>query len=255
MNKTRYYSSFADDFEQSADQNFELPENYQWVRTDIVSKFLSGLIYGLAVIFGGAYCRLFLHMRVKGRKNLKGMKGDLYIFGNHTQPVGDVFIPALCVLPKRIYTVVSTANYGIPVIGRLLPYLGALPTVNTLHGVKELNKAMEHRLAKNHPIVIYPEAHVWEYYTGIRPFPDTSFKFPVKFDKPSFAMTVTYRQAKHFKRPIMEVFIDGPFYPQGATAKEKAADLHSQIYSIMCKRSENSDTEYVKYIKKDGVTE
>lgn len=253
MKKTRYYSSFADDFEQSADQNFQLPENYKWVRTDIISKFLSGLIYGLAVIFGGAYCRFFLHMKVKGRKNIKGMKGDFYIFGNHTQPVGDVFIPALCVLPKRIYTVVSTANYGIPVIGKLLPYLGALPIVNTLHGVKELNKAMEQRLNKKHPIVIYPEAHVWEYYTGIRPFPDTSFKFPVKFDKPSFAMTVTYRRAKRFKRPIMEVFLDGPFYSQGNTVKEKTVNLHSQIYSVMQKRSENSNAEYVKYMIKDGA--
>ena len=251
MKKTRYYASFADDFEQSADQNFKLPENYKWVRTDIVSKFLSGLIYGLAVIFGGAYCRFFLHMKVKGRKNLRGVKGGFFIYGTHTQPIGDVFIPALCVLPKRIYTVVSTANYGIPVIGKLLPYLGALPIVNTLHGVKELNKAMEQRLNKKHPIVIYPEAHVWEYYTGIRPFPDTSFKFPVKFDRPSFAMTVTYRKAKFFKRPLMEVFIDGPFYPQGDTVKEKTVSLHSQIYSVMQKCSENSNENFIIYKSND----
>lgn len=251
MKKTRYYASFADDFEQSADQNFKLPENYKWVRTDIVSKFLSGLIYGLAVIFGGAYCRFFLHMKVKGRKNLRGVKGGFFIYGNHTQPIGDVFIPALCVLPKRIYTVVSTANYGIPVIGKLLPYLGALPIVNTLHGVKELNKAMEQRLNKKHPIVIYPEAHVWEYYTGIRPFPDTSFKFPVKFDRPSFAMTVTYRKAKFFKRPLMEVFIDGPFYPQGDTVKEKTVSLHYQIYSVMQKCSENSNENFIIYKSND----
>ena len=251
MKKTRYYASLADDFEQSADQNFKLPENYKWVRTDIVSKFLSGLIYGLAVIFGGAYCRFFLHMKVKGRKNLRGVKGGFFIYGNHTQPIGDVFIPALCVLPKRIYTVVSTANYGIPVIGKLLPYLGALPIVNTLHGVKELNKAMEQRLNKKHPIVIYPEAHVWEYYTGIRPFPDTSFKFPVKFDRPSFAMTVTYRKAKFFKRPLMEVFIDGPFYPQGDTVKEKTVSLHSQIYSVMQKCSENSNENFIIYKSND----
>ncbi len=250
MKETRYYSSFTEDFEQSANQDFKLPENYKWVRTDIVSKFLSALIYGLAVIFGGAYCKFFLHMRVRGRKNLKGMKGDFFIFGNHTQPIGDVFIPALCVLPKRIYTVVSTANYGIPVIGRVLPYLGALPIEGTLHGVKELNKAIKQRLDKQHPIVIYPEAHVWEYYTEIRPFPDTSFKFPVKFDKPSFAMTVTYRKAKHFKRPIMEVFIDGPFYPQGNTVKEKTESLHSQIYSIMQQRSENSNENFIIYKKR-----
>ena len=79
MKEVRYYSSFVDDFEQSANQNFKLPEDYKWVRTDIISKFLSALIYGLAVIFGGAYCKFFLHMKVRGRKNLKGMENGFFI--------------------------------------------------------------------------------------------------------------------------------------------------------------------------------
>lgn len=247
MKKVRYYSSYTDDFEESANQDYKLPENYKWIRTDIISKFLSGLIYGLAVIFGGAYCKFFLHMKVKGRKNLKGMKGDFFIYGNHTQPVGDVFIPALCVLPKRVFAVVSTANYGISAIGKILPYLGALPIVDSLHGFKELNKAIETRLKKNHPIVIYPEAHVWEYFTDIRPFPETSFKFPIKFNKPTFAMTVTYRKGRLFKRPIMEVYLDGPFYAEGITVKDKTADLHKKVYNKMVERSKNSNYNYIEY--------
>lgn len=247
MKKIRYYSSFTDDFEESANQNFELPENYEWIREDKISGFLSCLIYGLAVFFGGLYCKLFLHIKIKGRKNLKGVKEGFFIYGNHTQPIGDVFIPALCVLPRRIYTVVSTANYGIPLIGKILPFLGALPIVESLHGMKELNKAMEKRIEERHPIVIYPEAHVWEYYTDIRPFPDTSFKYPVKFHKPVFAMTVTYKRSKLFKKPIMEVFLDGPIYPEGDTLKEKTKNLHNAVSSVMKERSKESNFEYIKY--------
>lgn len=248
--EVRYFESFTDDFEQSANQNFELPKDYKWVRDDWGSRLLAVLIYALAVIFSSVYCKFFLHMRIRGRKNVKGLKGDFFIYGNHTQPIGDVFIPALCVLPKRIYTVVGTANYGIPVIGKILPFLGALPIVDSLHGIKELNKAMEYRLEKYHPIVIYPEAHVWEYYTQVRPFPETSFKFPVKFGKPTFAMTVTYKKSRLFKRPIMEVFLDGPFYPNGNTAKEKTTDLHNQVFSAMQQRSRNSNYSYIEYKKK-----
>lgn len=243
----RYYSSFADDFEQSANQDYVLPDNYKWVRNDFGSRVLSALIYTLAVVFSSVYCKFWLHMKVRGRKNLKGIRGGFFVYGNHTQPVGDVFIPALCVLPKRIYTVVSTANYGIPVIGRILPYLGALPIVSSLHGMKELSKAMEHRLEQGHPVVIYPEAHVWEYYTDIRPFPDTSFKYPIKFDKPAFAMTVTYRTAKIYKKPLMEVYLDGPFYGRGDTPKEKAASLHAEVYAAMKARSKNSNAAYIEY--------
>ena len=161
MKETRYYSSYEDDFEESVNQNYALSESYEWIKNGILSKLLSGLVYGTAVVLGGAYCKWFLHMKVKVRRKLKGLKADFFIYGHQTQPVGDVFIPALCVLPKRIYTVVSTANYGIPFIGKILPYLGALPVVGSLHGIKELNKAIEERINKNHPIVIYPEAHVW----------------------------------------------------------------------------------------------
>lgn len=249
MRKIRYYNSYTDDFEQSANEDFALPDNYKWVRTDFLSRLLSAIIYSLAVIFSTVYCRCFLHMRVKGRKNLKGVKGGFFIYGNHTQPVGDVFIPALCVFPKRIYTVVSTANYGIRVIGKILVFLGALPTTDSLRGIKELNRAIEYRIEHGHPIVIYPEAHVWEYYTDIRPFPDTSFKFPVKLNRPAFAMTVTYKKSRLFKKPIMEVFLDGPFYPSGDKAKERAVSLHHQVFTAMKQRSKNSNYEYIEYKK------
>lgn len=248
MRRIRYYTSFTDDFEQSANQDFKLPQDYKWIKTDLPSKILSAIIYGLAVVLGGLYCKLVLRIKINGRKNLKGVKGGFIIYGNHTQPVGDVFIPALCVLPKRIYTVVSTANYGIPFIGKILQYLGALPIVDTLNGIKELNRAIEYRLNRGNPIVIYPEAHVWEYYTGIRPFADTSFKFAVKYDVPVFAMTVTYKKSKLFKRPTAEIFFDGPFCAQGDTTKSKVCNLHNTVFEAMKSRAENSDCEYIKYV-------
>lgn len=253
MRAIRYFSSYDDDFEKSAKQNYTLPENYQWVKNDIPSKILSGLVYGLAVIFGGAYCKCVLHMKVKGRHKLKGLKGDCFIYGNHTQPIGDVFIPALCVLPKRIYTVVSPANYGIPLIGKILPYLGALPVGSSLHDIKELNKAIEEKIKEKHPIVIYPEAHVWKYYTGIRPFSQTSFKYPAKLDKPAIAMTVTYRKSKVFKRPLTEVYLDGPYYAAGNTGREKTENLRNRVYDAMKRRSENSNYEYIEYRKKENI--
>ena len=157
-------------------------------------------------------------------------------------------------LPRRIFTVVSPANYGIPVIGKLLPFLGALPIDNSVRGMRELDRAMEMRLARKHPIAIFPEAHVWEYYTGVRPFPETSFKFPVKHDKAAIAMTVTYKRSKIFKRPKMEVCLDGPFYGAGKSKKERAVDLHNKVYSAMAERSRQSDFNYIEYKEKAANT-
>ncbi len=250
--ETRYYSDFSDDFSETKTQDFKIRDDYKWVRNSFFAKLFSGVVYAAAIAFGCVFCPLVLRMKSPhGASKMRKTKEGFFIYGNHTQPVGDVVIPALCAFPKRIYTVVSQANYGIPVIGRLLPYLGALPISDTFEGMREFNRAVEYRLSQKRPIVIYPEAHVWEYYTGIRPFPDTSFKFPVYHEKPSYAMTATYRKTRFFKRPVMNVYIDGPFFPHGKNKREKAENLKNDIYGAMLKRSKLSDCEYIAYRKKD----
>ena len=248
----REYAAFTDDFALGG-KDYTLPADYRWVRTDLGSRLLSGVIYGAAILFSSIYCGLFLRLRVHGRQKLKGQRG-FFLYGNHTQPVGDVFTPALCVLPRRIYTIVSPANYGLPGIGPILPYLGALPIGETLQGVRALEKAVALRLKQGHPIVIYPEAHVWAYYTGIRPFPAAAFKFPGKTDAPTFTMTVTYRKGGLRRRPRMEVWLDGPFFGVGNTARQQAEDLRQKVYDAMVLRSELSDCEWIAYRPKTEPT-
>lgn len=247
-NQVRYYQNLTDDF--FPDGGSALPEDYQWIRKDLLSRILSGFTYGLALFLSFFYCRLFLHVRYVGAGKLRKQKGGFLLYGNHTQPVGDVFIPAHACFPKRIYTVVSTANYGLPVIGRILPYLGALPVTEDLSGVRKLNEAVAARLGQGHPVVIYPEAHVWEYYTGIRPFSPASFGFPVRNHVPSYTMTVTYQKSRFFRRPKSVVYIDGPFYGTGESRKEMTRTLHDQVYEAMVRRSQQSNAQYIRYEKK-----
>ncbi len=251
MGRIRFYTEFTDDFEKPSKQ-VHLPDDYAYVRKGFFARILSPLTYGAALLFSLFYCRLHLHMKIYGKKGIrKAIKNGAFIYGNHTQPIGDVVIPARAVFPKRIYTVVSPANYAIPVIGKVLPYLGALPTAETVSGTKELLKAIKLRISQKKCVVIYPEAHVWKYYTGIRPFADTSFKFPVKFKTPAIAMTVTYKKSRIFKKPLTHVYLDGPFYPpDGVTETEKVRELHRAVRTAMESRSRQSNFEYIKYVKK-----
>lgn len=250
--RIRFYSSFDQDFEQTRDQNFRVPPDYRWVRRDWPYRLLSGLIYGIAIAFATVYCRLFLHIRFENSRVVKqGRKTGAFLYCNHTQPLGDVFTPALPCLPGRIYTVVSPANLAIPVIGKLLPYLGALPIPDTLKGMKEFTAAMEYRVNQRKYVTIYPEAHVWAYYTGIRPFSASSFKYPVKLGKPVYCMTSTYQQRRPGKRPRCTVYVDGPFYPDASLSpKEQALHLRDQVYECMERRSQASNCQYIQYIQK-----
>ena len=98
---------------------------------------------------------------------------------------------------------------------------------------------------------MFPEAHIWPYYTKIRPFKSVSFQYPIKFNKPTFCVTNTYQKRKNNKVQIVS-YVDGPFFPdEGLTKKEAKENLRNKVYEQMVERSKNSNVEVVKYIKKE----
>ena len=248
-NRIYYYKSYDDDIVETKNQDYKLKENYKWINNNILHRIGSAIIYFIAYVCGAIYCKFGLHVKVKNRKVLrKYRKQGYFIYGNHTQPVGDVFIPAFVANDKRIYVVVSPANYGIPVIGPLLPMLGALPISDSIKDIKKLKEAIAKRIEQKKCIIIYPEAHVWPYYTKIRPFKKSSFKFPIQCNAPVFAMTTTYYKRKFGKKPGIVVYIDGPFIPNSSlTKKENEEKIYNEIYQSMINRSKNSTYEYIKY--------
>lgn len=247
--KIYYYKDYEEEIVKSSNQNYKLKKDYKWIHTNKIYIFLSEVIYAIAKVFGNIYCSIFLKVKIKNRDILRPYKNTGYfVFGNHTQSIGDVFIPAVVCKDKRIYTVASTANLGIKVIGPLLPMLGILPTENTITGTKELYKAIKQRISEKQAVIIYPEAHVWPYYTKIRPFPNTSFKFPIELNAPVFCMTTTYSKRRFGNKPKITVYVDGPFMVDSKLSKKQNQDnICSQVYECMNKRSQKSNYQYIEY--------
>lgn len=246
---TKFYDSYTEDFVTSSNQNWEVKDNYKWLNNNIFYKIISTILYFLAYIIALIYCKLMLRVSFINKKVLKKYKG-YYLFSNHTQMIGDAFNPLLLNFPKKNYVVVSSANLGIPFLGKILPFVGALPIPKKIHEKEALFNAM-HTLVQNHAITIYPEAHLWPYYTKIRPLPVSSFRFPVKDNVPAFTMTTTYQKRKFGKRPKITIYIDGPFYPEPCqTQRDSAATLRDKVYNQMVLRSKNSTYEYIKYEKR-----
>jgi len=198
----------------------------------------------------------FAHKTV-GNELMKEFRDRGYfMYGNHTQDIGDAFIPNMINLPKDNYVVVHPNNVSMPFLGRITPSLGALPLPDDMAACRNFVKAMERRLEEGHAVVIYPEAHIWPYYTGIRPFPDDSFAYPVKFGVPVFCFTNTYQKRKGSKEPRIVTYVDGPFYPDPALpAKARRRDLRDRIYACMCRRAESSTVTRIQYIKMEEKDE
>lgn len=248
-----YYSQLTDDVVISTKQNFTLPSNYQILPVTLGKRCWNKIIRAMAFIFAWPYSRLFLHVKVIGREKLKAVKGGYFVYGNHTQPVGDVFTPLTIFSCWRFYALAAQANWGIPLIGKYLVRYGGLPVGQSKQQILKLLQAIKTVMTQKKCIImIYPEAHVWPYYTKIRPFSAVSMHFPILCQAPCFTLTTTYHRSKFHVKPKIIIYVDGPFYPDPSLNKKAAKlKLHQQILAQLQNRAKLSNYNYIDYRQKN----
>lgn len=258
--RVRYYRSFTEDFVQTANQAKTVDEHYRFVHANPFYRLLSHLLYGCGFLIALVYCRFALHLKVVNRARFpKDRKQGYFVYANHTQPFGDVVMPFLENPSRRKYWIGSSANLGIPLAGRLLPMWGILPVPSSVGQMHAFEDAVAQRVREGCGIYVYPEAHVWPWYTGIRPFAPVSFTYPVKLDAPVYVATTTYQRRRFGKRPRTTVYLEGPVGDNtGLTRRERKQALCDGVASLMqaCAAKE-SRYAYVTYLpaeeKDDGT--
>jgi 1-acyl-sn-glycerol-3-phosphate acyltransferase len=252
---TYYYTDLInDEFSGISREKIEVDENFKFVHKNVFWLIFEFIIHRIIVTPFAALFKIFhFHHKLIGKDKLKGFKGKYIIYGNHTQIPGDGLLPPMYLFPRKPYFVVNPDNIAAKGTKNIMLMLGAIPTPTTLKGLKQFENAIGYRILKGHPIVVYPEAHVWPYYTNIRPFKSTSFKYAIKFDCPVFCFTNCYQKRRFSKKQKMITYIDGPFYyNKELNRKEAEIDLRNQVYNTMCERVKNSTYEYkYHYIKKE----
>jgi 1-acyl-sn-glycerol-3-phosphate acyltransferase len=254
-----YYSDeLNDEFSEARITPIKIDGNYVYDRTKGFDGFKRFMIYRVAATpLAFLYTKLVLHQSTRNGKLLKPYrKTGYFMYGNHTSNYGDPLMPNVFAFPKDVYFVVHPNNVSMPVLGKLNQYMGAMPLPDDLTAAKNFRACMEKQIARGNCVVIYPEAHIWPYYTKIRPFPDASFGYPVRLDAPVFCFTNTYQArrflGKQLKKPKIVTYIDGPFFPDESLGRSDCAKaLRDAVYGRMCERAENSDVEFIKYIKKE----
>ena len=256
-NKTIYYSDeLNDDFASLGIKKKQLGDDFEYIHKNILWNTCSFVIYRMIaqpLVF--VFVKVAHRQRFKNRKVLKtARKTGAFIYANHTNMLLDAFVPNIVKLRKRGYILVGPDTTSIPGLKNIVEMVGAIPLGQTLSENKEMLECINHRIAKNKGfITIYPEAHIWPYYTGIRDFKAGSFSYPCYTDTPVFAMTNCYQKKLIGKHPKVVTFVDGPFYPdKNLPMKERKEKLRKQCYDTMVKRAkENSTYSYIVYEKKD----
>lgn len=205
----------------------------------------------LATPIAAAYMYIGRGLRVKGRRNLKGLKGGYLLYGNHTQMGGDAFTPTMITFPKRANILVHPDIVSIPVARTLVRFMGAIPVPTDRSAARHMLHAMKTALSKGEVVTVYPEAHIWPWYNGIRHFSDASFAYPFLFRVPAVGFTVTHRRRRilRFLPPAATVTIGKPIFPESCANKTEMRDA---VYAFMKETVEKEKSyAYVQYIKKE----
>lgn len=230
------------------DENYNYGDNSFWWK---LKSFFWYRIIAHPIAFFFLY--FYYHLKFVNKAVLKPYKYSAKIlYGNHTNNLADALIPTFLQDPNKNFVIVNPNNVSMPILGKITPYLGAIPLPDTISATKNFIKIIEMRIHSKNTITIYPEAHIWPFYTKIRPFTDLSFRYPVSYKVPVFCFTNTYQKRKFSKTPKIVTYIDGPFFAdENLSPKERRKKLRDEVFEKMVERSKNNNVEIIKYIKKE----
>ena len=253
-----YKDELSDDFAGTSIRAGRIGDNYVFIRRNFLWRMLCVLLYRvIATPVAIATCRLIYGVRIHNRRALRKLRGGYFLYGNHTLSVHDAFAPTILTFPKRCYVVTSPDAVSIPGLRNIVVMLGAIPLPDTPRAARNFMNAIGRHIKNGHPVAIYPEEHIWPYYTGVRNFSDDSFIYPVRFGVPAVALAVTYRERRFFKnrRPLVSIYVSEPHWPNPDLPARKARKiLRDQIYRFLREHVCTPDNvEYIRYKKLDNA--
>ncbi len=212
----------------------------------VIWKFLAFIAYYvIAIPLVFFYCYVVCGFRVKNRKAVRKIrKGGFFLYANHSH-FTDAFLAPIVAFPKRAYVIVGPDTVSIKGLRNFVQMVGAIPIPQNVKGMASFLNAVRLRTEEKCCISVFPEAHIWNYCTFLRPMKSGSFRYPVHLGVPSVAVAVTYQQRKlpFIRQPKRTVFISDPFYPDDTlSAKEAQRKLQEQVEAFLKEKTETYST-------------
>lgn len=253
--KTVYYQDpLTDDFATLNIHTKDVTAAFPFLREGRLWKLGAMFLYyiiAVPVVF--VISKVYLGLRFENRKVLRQLKHTGYfLYGNHTRAL-DAFLPALSAFPKKAYVVANPDAVSLPGLKNLVLMLGVIPIPSQFSAMRQFMKAVSRRCGDGNCVAIFPEAHIWPFCTQIRPFPDTSFRYPIREKVPAVAMVTTYRRRtglfRFFRRPAMTVTFSEPMYPrEDLTPKGAQEELRNRVYDFMTEiAAAKENIAYIEY--------
>lgn len=223
-----------DNFKRSKKINID--KNYDFIPKNIFFKFASFLLYLIAYPILYIISKLTFGLKIKGRKNLRGVKGAKITISNHIH-ILDVAFVSFANFPTPLYFPTIKSNLEIPFISILVKLLKGIPIPNTFEGRRLFYNVINELLENNKAIHFYPEASLKPYNENIRRFKDGAFDFACTSNVPIIPIVYTFRNPKYFMKLIkrkkyITLNVLPPIYPT-SNDKKYVEELKNHAHKLM----------------------
>ena len=173
-----YYKDELNDDFSGLDINVKpLGEGYQYIQKGWLFKIFEFVFYYAVMIPVVFMLQKVVSFQKFANRSVmkKAGKDGCFIVSNHTQVQNDSYIGPLATFPKKCFIVSNPHVLSIRGMRLGMKAYGVIPLGSNLDEKKEFLDCIETRVNEGKAVIIYPEAHVWPYYTKIRPFDYQAF--------------------------------------------------------------------------------
>ena len=214
-----------------------LPDDYYFFKQPLYKRILNKIIMLFVTIFSQLVGRIRFGFKIKGKKNLKNIKGAI-IVANHIHPF-DAFMLATSFYPRRVFVTMLQTNLGLPG-GKVIRLVGGIPIPDRKNLLERFMKEMAYTLEKKHQLItIYPEAALIPYCDHIREFKKGAFKFACMSDVPIIPMVWTFHKPRGLyklfkKKPTLHLTVLKPYTITKCERKVETVDKAlNEVHQIM----------------------
>ncbi len=208
----------------------------------ILSKVYSKIVKGTLKIFGPIINHLGFGIKVKGKKNLKGVKSGITI-SNHVHQL-DCLWNMEALYNKKVYITGAPHNFKEGFFGATMEAGGFIPLTTSFSESKKFSEYISSVLKEGGFIHFYPEQALWYKYEQSRPFKKGAFYYASQNNVPIIPIIICFRKSL-FHKTAVTLNICKPIYPdENLSAKENCEMMLKKAQSVY-------DNEIIKFYKYD----
>jgi len=260
LRKTIYYTDeLNEDFAENGIKTKKIPADFVYLHREWYWRAAATLIYRVIawpIVF--LFVKVVYLQRFRNRKVMRKISREGgYLYANHTNALLDVYTPYIVRVRRRNYIVAGPDAFSIPGICWLVQMLGGIPLGSTIAQEHQMRECVQERVRDGNLVTVFPEAHIWPYYTRIRPYRAATFHYPAQDGAAVYTMTHCYRKRKIGRYVKVDTYLDGPFYADmSLPLPQRRQELRDRCYEAMCRRAEAySDYAYWTYVRKETEKE